>query len=592
MKPRPLPRGGAAASAFHIRKLTPWLIYTAVLACLSAVVYAELFGGFGSRVFADNDDSSLFIWWIAHTADVVGGWLGRPTFDSSLLYTTAMNAPDGVNGAWNTSLVGIGLPLVPITWAFGPIVSYNLAIVCAPVVSALAAALLCRRFTAHLPAFFAGALYGFSTYAIAQSSGHLNLASAAFPPLVVLLMLLIARDRRWTVPFGIVLGWQFYISTELLAGTFLAVLVFAASASMSAWSHVRASAPAVVRRGAIAAVIGLVIAAPLLFTMWFRPNAPREAIRPHGVWNTDVLDAVTPGHYTRIGGGAKLPRIEPIDPSELGGYLSALWLVLCLIAVIVLWKRSPAARTAALTGAGVWVLSLGSPVLLGGEQVLPLGPFRLVELTPVLGNILPMRLMIHVVLACSVLSALLMERARALPVRALTGAGLAGVLVLTTAAPVPARDLHIPAFYTQSIHDTIPAGSLVKTLPRPRAWAYPRADEAMVWQAVSGMHYRETGGYFIGGRDDAPVTYAAPTDSLDILLEEKRGGPVPSAAELQDGVRELCGGGVDYILIADDGFYLPQSAPDIAQAVGEAAGVTPQHTGGVWMIKLNKEQGC
>lgn len=575
-----------------MKNTVPWLIYAAALLCMSACVYIELFADFDGRVFADNDDSSLFIWWIAHTADVVAGWFGRPAVDNSLLYTTAMNAPAGVNGAWNTSLVGIGLPLVPITWLFGPVVSYNLAVVCAPVMSALAAALLIRRFTRLVPAFFGGALYGFSTYTIAQSSGHLNLAWALFPPLVLLMMVFVARDRRWTVPFGIVLGWQFYISTELLAGTFLAVLVLCAAACLTAWSHVRPFIAKVLLRGSAAAGIGLVIASPLLVTMWLKPNGPRDSIRPHGVWNTDVLDVITPGPYTRIGTGADLPRVEAIDPSELGGYLSVVWLVVCLAAVVLLWKRSPAARTAACAGLGMWILSLGSPVFLGGQQLLPYGPFRVVELMPVLSNILPMRLMVHVVLACSVLSALLMNRARSTPIRALIGTALSAVLVVTSAAPVAARDLHIPQFYTDQVRDAIPGGALVKTLPRPRAWAYPRADEAMLWQAVSGMHYRETGGYFIGGRDDAPVTYAAPADSLDILLEEHRDSPVPHAEELRDEVRELCRGGVDYILIADDGFYLPQPAPDIARAVGTAAGVEPQHTGGVWMIKLSKEQGC
>ena len=366
-----------------MKKIVPWLIYTAALLCLSAWVYAELLADFDGRVFADNDDSSLFIWWIAHTSDVVAGWFGRTTGDGSLLYTTAMNAPVGVNGAWNTSLVGIGLPLVPVTWVFGPVVSYNLAIVCAPVVSALTAALLTRRFTRLVPAFLGGALYGFSTYTIAQSSGHLNLAWAVFPPLVVLMMVLVAHDRRWTVPFGIVLGWQFYISTELLAGTFLAVLVFSAGACLTAWPHVRPFLVAVVLRGSIAVGTALVIASPLLFTMWLKPNGPRNSIRPHGVWNTDVLDVMTPGPYTRIGTGRELPRVEPIDPSELGGYLSILWLVVCLAAVVLLWKRSPAARTAVCTGFGMWVLSLGSPIFLGGEQLLPYGPFRLVELIPV-----------------------------------------------------------------------------------------------------------------------------------------------------------------------------------------------------------------
>lgn len=576
----------------NVKKLLSWLLYAAVLLGLSLVVYSGLLGGFTTRVFADNDDSSLFIWWIAHTAGVAAGWFGRGSGESGLLYTTAMNTPDGVNGAWNTSVIGIGLPLVPVTWLVGPVASYNLAIICAPIVSALAAAALARMFTRRIPAFLAGILYGFSTYVIAQSSGHLNLASAAFPPLVVLMMLLVVRSKKWIIPFGIILGWQFYISTELLAGTFLAVVVLAVCAAAAAWTDIRDHIGPLLICGAAAAAIGVVIALPLLITMMRAPNAPQQAIRPHGVWNTDVLDAITPGKYTLVGGGGELPRIVGIDPSEIGGYLSLLWIIVCASAAVILWKRSAAARTAALTGLGMWLLSLGSPILMNGSPLIPVGPFRLVELLPVLGNILPMRLIVHTVLAAAVLSALLVDRGPSKALRGAAGALLIVVIFLTTTGPVPVRELFIPYFYRTAAAQRIEEGSVVKTLPRPRAWAEPRADEAMVWQAVAGLRYSETGGYFIGGSDDQPVTYASAPDGVDILLEENRDGPVPIADELRPAVRQLCGRGVDYIVIADDGFYLPQPAPDIARELAAAAGAEPEHADGVWIIELDKEQGC
>src|SRR5699024_7615909 len=100
---------------------------------------------------------------------------------------------------------------------------------------------------------------GFSSYVIAQLGGHPNLAMAITPPLnaVAILALLglggrergtgdpehgaggadVAfprapgpwhnrRVRRIGLGFGLLLGFQFYISTEVLAGTFLAALCF------------------------------------------------------------------------------------------------------------------------------------------------------------------------------------------------------------------------------------------------------------------------------------------------------------------------------------------------------------------------------
>ncbi|MDN6748383.1 MAG: hypothetical protein L0L93_15535, partial [Brevibacterium sp.] len=284
------------------RRARPWLWYALLLAVASICVFGQVAADPGGQVVADNDDSSLFIWWLGHAADLLASQLGFGTSGTSAtadgyLYTEAMNTLNGgVNGAWNTSLAGLALLLAPVTWVAGPIVSYNLLIISTPVLVSLATAVLFTRFLTRIPAFVAAGGVGFSSYVIAQASGHPNLAFALTPPLVAVIILrLLLRGPRigfasrefWTLSLGlgVVLGFQFYVSTEVLAGTFIAALclllalaVFGRKVStVAGWLRLAVG-------GVIGSTIAALIALPLLLMMR-GPNAPEGAIRPHGVWN-------------------------------------------------------------------------------------------------------------------------------------------------------------------------------------------------------------------------------------------------------------------------------------------------------------------
>ena len=80
-----------------------------------------------------------------------------------------MGYPHGVNLLANTSSVAIGVALAPITWIFGPIATFNVALFLSPVLSALAMFILVRRWVTWMPAaFVAGLLYGFSPFVSAN----------------------------------------------------------------------------------------------------------------------------------------------------------------------------------------------------------------------------------------------------------------------------------------------------------------------------------------------------------------------------------------------------------------------------------------
>ncbi len=596
----------------RMQRARPWLWYTVLLSLGSLTIFGTVAADPSGSVVADNDDTSLFIWWLGHGAQVLADVLGFGSGHAGgLLYTDSMNAlGGGVNGAWNTSLAGIALLLAPLTWVAGPIISYNLLVLATPVLVSLATAVLYRRFLDRLPAFIAAGGVGFSSYVIAQLGGHPNLAFAVTPPLTawaILALLGLGRtneaktdDRRiWRIGivFGLVLGFQFYVSTEVLAGTFLAALCLLVVLALFARRALTSRSWAALGLGSVmAGLIAAICAVPLLITM-AGPNAPDGAIRPHGVWNTDLLDPILPAAPAWLSTGVSpLPRILDIDPAELGAYVGVPALLVALVILIGLSRRSRyrrILRVSAATGILVFALALGSPILLGGRVLVETGPFALVEAVPVLNNILPMRLVLHSTIALFAILGVGLEwslkhlhlvRARV----------LIGLLALAAVSVVPgpqiAREVTVPDFYTDAIAEVVPSGAVVKTFPRPLAWAEPHADEAMVWQSVSGFRYRETGGYFIGSSPDSSVTYTAPEDSLDELLHASvfDGDPIPDpqSAEAAEAIADLRTSGVDYIVLAPEAPLLPGGQRGYAQFLDEAVGQPEYDDQGVRVYRL------
>ena len=124
----------------------------------------------------------------------------------SPLYTTFLYFPHGENLLADTGVVPIGLALSPITWLWGPVTSFNVALTLGPVVSTVSMFVLLRRWVAWEPAAFVGGLlYGFSPFVIASlSKGWLNFTFLVIPPLVVACLdELLARQSRRPIPTGI-----------------------------------------------------------------------------------------------------------------------------------------------------------------------------------------------------------------------------------------------------------------------------------------------------------------------------------------------------------------------------------------------------
>ena len=168
-----------------------------------------------------------FEWWpfaIAH---------GLSAFEPRIMW-----APEGMNLAWGaTSVPLLSLIAAPITMRFGPIVSFNLANLLMPALTATSAFVLTRRIVGRTwPAMLGGFIYGFSAYMAGhQSGGHLNLTAAFLVPLVVYLALLRLDEAIGRAGFVVALAaalvCQFLIGQEIFA----TIVMFGAIALALAW---------------------------------------------------------------------------------------------------------------------------------------------------------------------------------------------------------------------------------------------------------------------------------------------------------------------------------------------------------------------
>jgi len=357
-------------------------------------------------------DPALFTWFLDWPAHAI-------THGTDPFYSSAMFHPGGVNLLANTSEVGLGVVLAPVTWVFGPVATLNVSLTLAPVLSALAMFVLARRWVSWTPAaFVAGLLYGFSPVVVSNlTDAHLMVAMAPVPPLLVLCLdELLVRQRRRPVAVGVVLGLlvvvQFFLGTELLlicaitaaVGVVLVVAYAAVGHRDALRRHAR---HALVGFGTAAGVAGVLLAYPL----WFVLDGPAHL---SGL----VWPAVPPGDF-----GIRLPTLVTLDPTgsetatahRFGGYQGlglhqadylGVGLLLVLVAVVVLRRRD---RRLWLFGS-VGLLSVLLSLSAGLNDFWV--PWRVLRHLPEVQNIVPDRFMVITVLCASVMLGIAVDATR------------------------------------------------------------------------------------------------------------------------------------------------------------------------------------
>ncbi|HEY1989661.1 MAG TPA: hypothetical protein VGG43_09365 [Acidimicrobiales bacterium] len=557
-------------------------------------------------------DSSLITWFLAWPAYAISHGLNP-------LYSSALFHPTGVNLPANTSELAFGVLLTPLTWAFGPIATLNVALTLSPFLSALAMFVLLRRWVGWQPAAFVGGLfYGFSPLILVSlTDAHLMVGTLVVPPLIIACLdeLMIRQRRparRVGVLLGALVGLQFFIGTEVLTMTVIFCAIGAVLVLLYGLGHRRD-----VRLRRHHAVVGLATGAVtaivlLAYPLWFALDGPAH-----------FSGALWTGLFIGFGGVAFKDYVLPLAASQrftnlahrVGGYqgntLSGQYFGIGLLAVVVggfaVWRRD---RRLWLFGAialiSVW-LSLG---LESSYWV----PWRVLVKLPLIQNIIPGRFVIVTYLAAAVLLGVIVDRIytrasqpfasapdapgvgsakpRLGPIRPWAAGAVAGVVVagiavvpiavyLAGTIPVVTQPVVLPTWF-RTVAPQLPGHQVLLVYPAP----FTIVQSAMTWQAVNGMHYSMVGGSGPGGvlsragkeRDgQAAITI----NSLTM------GRPSESPTDILAVRQALRGWGVTMVVIPDQP-GLPRyeqvaSVPSSLALMTAAIGNRPIHQADAWV---------
>jgi hypothetical protein len=493
---------------------------------LSFALWAHAWAdGAGTHTLCGCGDPALFLWFFQSPATSLAH-LQNP------FYSTAMFHPTGINLLDQTSVLGITVPLIPVTWLFGPVASFNVASTIVPALTALTMFVVLRRWVRWLPAAYVGGLlYGFSPFVLASLEyGHLMTAALMLLPLILAVLdEILVRQRHSARKAGVALGLlvfaQFFLSSELLVVVIMLTVFCVAVMVVTAYVADRERLRVLVPHASTALSVGTVVGGVLLaYPVLFALTGPAHL---SGVFwpNIDTLDGITRSLLVNPMPNRTLSVVAAYggyegSPLPSGSYLG--WgLIIVLVAGTAVWFRDRRLWFYGLLLATCVVCSFD---LRTGPWV----PARFFAHVPLIENILPQRFMAVGFLAAAVMVALIIDRARSrlpgrLGLRGLGGnlVGISGALGVGAVAlaplainflpdlPFTMEAVVLPRWYT-AVAPHLPPGRVL--LPYPVA--YSGIQVALAWQAVNRMAYSQAGG---AGPEGTSIRAGRAEPGFDVL---------------------------------------------------------------------------
>jgi hypothetical protein len=427
------------------------------------------------------------------------------------LYSNQIMAPGGISLAWTTPVPVVAIVMWPVTAMFGPVVSYNLAILLIPPVTGWAAFIaahrLTRRFWASL---LAGAVYGFSPFmAMHDARGDLNLSAITLFPLMVYLVLLWRDGALGRTGFVIwmtaAMALQFYIFTEFFADMTVLLTVALVIGYAVAGRSERRTVTQLAALIAMAYAGALVLALP--FLIYALPRYPTALTRQLPSFSLRMVRLMVPSSDRFFGLGPLMAYSKSLGPISIDGYVGIPLLVILLLLAVFTWK-SKITRLLALTFVVVVALAAGPSLIVTNRPVLAL-PWGGLWSLPMARSAEPVRLIVFGFLILAIAVALWLAAPAASRLAQAARWGL-GVLALATifvdvpmfvSAAVPAVERQIPAAATMRPAGALPAfftDGLYRRYVKPGEIVVVvsgRGNAGMLFQAYSGFYFRIAGGY-------------------------------------------------------------------------------------------------
>lgn len=522
-------------------------------------------------VLGDPDEYTWFLGWFRYAASA----------HVNPLLSDYMNYPAGINLMWNTSNPLVALLASPLTGLVGPIAAYNLLVPMAMAVSGWCAYLAARHFGASVPASaFAGLLFTFSPYMLAQGRAHLSTLVVAFVPLLAIALdEVLVRQRypawRLGLAIGVLMGLQLLVLEEYVATAALFALIVLAAVLLVARRWNAARAAYVLRALAIAVVAFAVLGAWPLYIQFLGPHRPALGTTFHeeGRFVIDLANLALPTPvqaFVPPGATAALGSITG-DLYENSGYIGLPLLVAICVLVIARW-RDRTVRVMALVGAACVIVSFGSHLhIRGGATPLPLPGALWVKL-PLLNNALPARFSLYTTVVVVVLAALFVDRwvLQGSGRRRLLAIALTALVVLTWLPSLPWSFAQpVPRFFATSAVDVLPQGDVVVLAP----WPLESVEQGMVWQSVAQMRFRLVGGYFLYADPHGTEFVGSPVTSLETVMnsiEDGSHGGELGAGEAARLLADLRNAGADAVIVADVTPHRDRMVAMFTQLLGRA----------------------
>jgi hypothetical protein len=532
------------------------LIYAAAAMVIQRHALADL----GTTCACDGTDPTAYMWalvWWPHA--IVHGL--------NPFVTHAFWVPDSINLGALASVPGPALVAWPLTAVAGPIVSYNVLMLIAPVTGAWFAYRLCLYLTrAPAASILAGYVYGFSTYGIGHLAGHMNLVFTFGPPALVLLTLKridgVISARRYFILTAIVLIAQLATGTEMLfTMTCIGVVALAAGWIFSAPERRRRIVSALVPLAGAYVLVGA-ICSPFLYYALTGPNVVGGL---PANFPADALSFAIPTTFEMFGGHrfAAVANAFAGNFAENGTYLG-LPVILIVAAYAVTRWRTGAGRVLLTVLAVAVVWSLGYKLNIDGHPTVTM-PFHWVSQFRGFNEVIPVRIGLYVFLVSAIIIALWLASPGSSPLRRWPLAILAVVFLFPNAnAGYFDQKVPDPAFFRTSVYRQYLHRDEV-VLPIP----YGVVGPGLLWQARTDMYFRyASGGFFV------PPNYG-----LNLFVQQALGltpALKPTVAALRAFLAQHHVGAI--VVEADQ--------PGVWPAVIGRLGLSPVNVGGVLLYQV------
>jgi hypothetical protein len=513
--------GRAAAPSRSAERSWPrWADYAAVALYLGLACWVT--SGLWRHIDAlalinGGSDVHFFEWALTHATRIFSH--GENPF-----FSPQLNAPDGVNMMANTGMLGLTVPLVPVTLLFGPAVALTLMLTAGLTATAwawyhvLSRHVLSGAAAGRWPAALAGGLFaGFAPGIVNHVNGHPDLVCQFLIPFIVWRAVSLATVRDGVL-LGLLVSWQAFLNEELLFQTGLAVAVFVAAYAVFRPAEVRARVGSFLAGlGAALLTAGALLAYPLWF-QFFGPQSYRSLPATVLGYGTDLRAFAAFAELSLVRHGASHSSYGA--PPEENTFFGAPLLIAVAVIVAWLWRRRVAVRALTAVAVVFFLLSLGQAVTFGGRVVVQRGPMSLLAHLPLFDNAVPTRFglalipVVAILLAFSVCAA---AGASAAWLRYGWPLVLAAVLLPIAPTPVLAKPAEpVPVFFTSGQWRQYVSGD--DTVYPADVATWTGSFTTMDWDNATGQGYRMVGGYFLGPFPGAPANFGPPLRATDELL--------------------------------------------------------------------------